>query len=439
MGRRDMRLWKTNRIWVTWEKYSSPAVLPRHSHSPILHTHPFPPIQSPVVFSPRMTFLFALLLCWIISVFFQAVKSFLIPNIPLPTPHFPPSQTVSTRQPDVSVPTSPFPLLHIPYLPLGRIIDFMDPKTLVSLSFCSQKTHSVIKTQRRAPFAGRLCVSELDSNLSFRTFGNNNYVLSVRDCSYFSSSERSDYVIMKGQYVPVEVYRSKGNLVSYWYNTTDGLKTITDYVTDLFNIDVSEVRVSKNAINMIEWAIIRQKTPLESVTVCGVTSSEEELIYILRDCRCSAQAQINSYAPPNFRFSKNFRRIDFLYILYGQWVTLDNLLTMDGIDIILGFSSLSDSDFNLFLKHWLAGGCPRLKYLDAGIHSVNILQVLAGLMHNTVYKENSRNYTSPSGYTSILSDGYDIQRSDGVTATVNYQPPRTFVIAVWPEAAHNSN
>ncbi|EFO94557.1 hypothetical protein CRE_30619 [Caenorhabditis remanei] len=60
-------------------------------------------------------------------------------------------------------------------------------------------------------------------------------------------------------------------------------------------------------------------------------------------------------------------------------------------------------------------------------------------MHNAVYMENSRNYTSPFGYTLTLSDGYDIQRSDGVTATVHYHPPRTFVIAVWPEATQNSN
>ncbi|EFO95908.1 hypothetical protein CRE_17564 [Caenorhabditis remanei] len=386
-----------------------------------------------------MTFLFALLLCWIISVFFEAIESILIPNIPLPTPHFPPSQTVSTRQPDVSVPTSPFPLLHIPYLPLGRIIDFMKADALVSLSFCSQKSHSVIKTQRRAPFDGRFCVSEFHRNVSFRTFRNRDCVFSVCDCSCLSSSERSNYVKMNGQYVPVHVHSVDGYLVSRWENTTDGLGIVTDYVTDLFNIDVSEVCVSKDAINIIEWAIIRQKTPLEIVTVCGVTSSEEELIYYLRDCKTSSQIEIRSYAPPNFRLSEKFRRIDFLYILYGQWVTLDNLLTMDGIAISLGYSNLSDSDLNLFLKHWLAGGCPRLKYLNAGIHSVNILQVLAGLMHNAVYMENSRNYTSPFGYTSILSDGYDIQRSDGVTATVNYQPPRTFVIAVWPEAAHNSN
>ncbi|KAF1759157.1 hypothetical protein GCK72_015618 [Caenorhabditis remanei] len=244
---------------------------------------------------------------------------------------------------------------------------------------------------------------------------------------------------MNGQYIPVHVHSVDGYLVSRWENTTDGLEIVTDYVTDLFNIDVSEVCVSKDAINIIEWAIIRQKTPLESVTVCCVTSSEEELIYILRDCRCSAQTQIYSYAPPHFRFSENLRRIDFLEIWHGQWVTIDNLLTMDGIDIILGYSYLSNSDLNVFLRHWLSGGCPRLKLFSAEIGSVNIFQVLAGLLHNAVLVVDSRYYTSPFGYSRTLSDGYDIQRADGVTATVCKQGNENVVIAVWPETTHNYN
>ncbi|EFO90206.1 hypothetical protein CRE_30318 [Caenorhabditis remanei] len=432
------------------------------------------------------------LIIWIISVLFQTIKSLLIPNIPLPPPHFPPSQTVSIRQPDVPEPTS-FPLLLVPYVPLRRIIDFMEPKTLVSLSFCSQKSHSVIKTQRKAafngrlcsspfplfrvpfvplrriinfmkadalvalsfcsqkshsviktqrkePFNGRLCVSErFDRNLSFRTFRNYDCVLSVSDCSYFSNSERSDYVKMNGQDVPVQVHRSDGNLVSYWRNKMDGLKTITDYVTNLYNIDVSEVCVSKNAIKLIKWVIRRQKTPLESVTVCGVTSSEEETIYILRDCETLSQIEIASFSPRNFRFSEKFRRIDFLDIWYGKWVTLDNLLTMDGIDIILGSSSLSNNDVNVFLEHWLSGGCPRLKLFCARIGTVDILQLLDGLMHNVVFVEDRRYYTSPFGYRRTLSFGYDIQRADGVTATVCEQENENVVIAVWPETTQNYN
>ncbi|EFP04480.1 hypothetical protein CRE_13247 [Caenorhabditis remanei] len=387
-----------------------------------------------------MAFLFALFLSWIISVFFEAIESFLIPNIPLLPPHFPPSQTVSIRQPDVPIPSSPFPLFLVPYVPLRRIIDFMEPDSLVSLSFCSQKSHSVIKTQRRALFDGRLSVSEFDSNLSFHTFRNRNCVFSVRDCSYFSTSERINYVKMNRRYVPVETQRSDGNLVSYWSDTTDGLKTITDYVTNLFNIDVSEVCVFKDAIKMIKWVNWRQKEPLKKVVDMnwGVIPSEE-MIYILKKCTTLSEISIHSKAPPNFRISGSFRSIDYLDIWYGSWVTIENLLTMDGIDISLGHSNLSNSDLNVFLKHWLAGGCPRLKFFYAAIHSVNILQVLAGLIHNAVFVENRRDFTSPFGHQWTFWDGYDIQRSDGVTATVDYQPPRTLVIAVWPETTHNYN
>ncbi|EFO95911.1 hypothetical protein CRE_17574 [Caenorhabditis remanei] len=59
-----------------------------------------------------MTFLFSLfrLLSWIISVFFQTIKSLLVLNGLLPPP--------------------PFPIFRVPYLPLARIIDFMEPEAL---------------------------------------------------------------------------------------------------------------------------------------------------------------------------------------------------------------------------------------------------------------------------------------------------------------------
>ncbi|EFO95947.1 hypothetical protein CRE_17585 [Caenorhabditis remanei] len=361
------------------------------------------------------------LLSWIISVFFQALKSFLIHNKLLPPPHF--------------------PLLHVPYVPLRRIIDFMEPEALVSLSFCSQKSHSVIKTQQRASFNGRLCVSAGYNNaLSFRTFRNRDCVLRVRDCSYFPNSERSNYVKMNGQDVPVEMQCSYGYLISYWHNKTDRLEIATDYVTNLFNIDVSEVCVFKDAIKMIKWVNRRQKTPLKKVVYIawGVIRSEE-LIYLLRDCTTLSEISIHSEAAPNFRFSGNFRRIDCLDIWHGQWVTINNLLTMDGIVINLKKSTLTNNDLNVFLKHWLAGGCPRLKLFCARTGSVHILQVLAGLLHNTVFVEGRRDYTSPFGHKWTLWNGYNIKRSDGVTATVNSQRQGGLVVSVWPETTHNYN
>ncbi|KAF1759096.1 hypothetical protein GCK72_015557 [Caenorhabditis remanei] len=372
-----------------------------------------------------MTFLFSLfrLLSWIISVFFQTIKSLLVLNGLLPPP--------------------PFPIFRVPYLPLARIIDFMEPEALVSLSLCSRKSHSVIKTQRRAPFNGRIRVSWPHRDVMFYSVKNLTRVLRAANYSYFPKSERSNYVKMNGQNVPVIMHPLDGFLVSGWENITEGLETITDYVTNLFNIDISEVFVSDDSFKMIEWVNSRQTTPLKKIVYMAMAwspcSSEDEMNYILRDCRCSSEIRIHSKAPSSFRFSGNFRRIDCLDISNSEWVTIDNLLTMDGIDIHLDNASLSNSDLNVFLKHWLSGGCPRLKLFCARIGSVDIFRVLAGLRHNVVRVENRRDYNSPFGHQWTLWDGYDIQRADGVTATVHYEPVGALVIAVWPETTHNYN
>ncbi|EFP13243.1 hypothetical protein CRE_30288 [Caenorhabditis remanei] len=256
--------------------------------------------------------------------------------------------------------TSPFPLFHVPYVPLARIIDFMEPKTLISLSFCSQKSHSVIKTQRRLPIDGHLLVGESDENASFLALTKFvcdivlkcNYVLIAHKFVENINYEGMESVKLGGEHVRIKMEHLNGYIISYWENAVNGLKVITDYVTNLFNIDVSEIWASKQSLHMIEWVNSRQKTPLKNVLYSSATAtSEEEMIYILKDCRPISRLSINIKPPPNFRFSEKFRKIDCLEINDGEWVTLDNLLTMNVIHIVLDNASLSNSDLNVFLKH----------------------------------------------------------------------------------------
>ncbi|EFP02505.1 hypothetical protein CRE_30536 [Caenorhabditis remanei] len=109
------------------------------------------------------------------------------------------------------------------------------------------------------------------------------------------------------------------------------------------------------------------------------------------------------------------------------------------VDIYLENASLTNSDLNVFLRHWLSGGCPRLKLFCARTGSVDILQVLAGLLRNAVFVEGRGDYTSPFAYRRTLTSGFDIRRADGVTATVCKQGNGTLVIAVWPETTYNYN
>ncbi|KAF1759110.1 hypothetical protein GCK72_015571 [Caenorhabditis remanei] len=339
--------------------------------------------------------------------------------------------------------TSPFPLLHVPNLPLARIIDFMEPNELVPLSFCSQKSHSVIKTLRKASCDEHLLVGGSKKNVLSILFKNFGCVLSTTDSAYISSFQKEEYVKLGGQQVRVKFHRLRNHLMTYWDDKLTGLEAITDYVIDLFNIDVSEVCISKYSFKIIEWVNSRQTTPLKKIVYMamawGPCSSEDEMNYILRDCRCSSEILIYSEAPPSFRFLNNFCRIDCLDISNSKWVTIDNLLSMDGIDIILGSSTLTSSDMNVFLKHWLSGGCPRLKLFLARIDTVDVSQLLDDLEHNAVLVVDRRDYTSPFGHMRTLPSGVDIRRADGVTATVCYQQTGELVIAVWPESTYNYN
>ena len=253
-------------------------------------------------------------------------------------------------------------------------------------------------------FDGRLLVGESDKNTSFLSFTKfvcwiflkSNHALIARKFVDNINYEGMESVKMDGQHVRVEMDHSDGYIISYWSNTKEGSKIITEYVTNLFNIDVSDIWASKQSFHIIQHVISRQETPLRYVSYAdssSTSSSEKKMAYILKYCGSMSQLSMHLKPPQNFRFTEKFPKIDFLYIWHGQWVTIDNLLSMDGIDIHLDNASLSNSDLNVFLKHWLAGGCPRLKLFSAEIRFLDIFQVLSDLLHNVVFVENSRTYT----------------------------------------------
>ncbi|KAF1759150.1 hypothetical protein GCK72_015611 [Caenorhabditis remanei] len=133
--------------------------------------------------------------------------------------------------------TSSLPLLCIPYLPLKKIIDFMEPSSLVSMALCSQKCQSVIKTHRRKSIDGHLHVSGFEHFLlSFDKFCDYQIVMVASGLQKMTN--RTRFVDMNGQNVALTVNEEKGYLVTHWEDEVNGVKILTDYVTQLFNIDV---------------------------------------------------------------------------------------------------------------------------------------------------------------------------------------------------------
>ncbi|KAF1759140.1 hypothetical protein GCK72_015601 [Caenorhabditis remanei] len=166
-------------------------------------------------------------------------------------------------------------------------------------------------------------------------------------------TNRTSFVEMNGQNVALTVNQEKGYLVTHWEDEMNGVKILTDYVTQLFNIDVLGITFNRKHIWMIDWVNTGQQSHVKSVNCedWKDTLTEDELLHILRDCPASLETVIYSSPPPNFQFRDNFRQIDYLSISDGSWVTIDNLLTMDGREIMMFKSSLTNIDINTFLKH----------------------------------------------------------------------------------------
>ncbi|EFP10075.1 hypothetical protein CRE_24589 [Caenorhabditis remanei] len=335
--------------------------------------------------------------------------------------------------------TSPFPLLHIPSVVLKLIIDSMELNSLISLSLASHKSHSVIKAHHRKPINGRIHTSR--STPLVLSFSGHSYVFSGVDFdpSIKPSTKILEFITWEKQEVPIKIDPVDGYLKTFKIDEVDGLRTFIVYVTSLLNIDMLEISFCKQSIWLVDWVNSRQGTPLHSALFVDRKEelSEEQYLHILRDCTASVKKWLYTTAPPNFRYSEKFRKIDCLDIIDGKWVTIENLLTMDGIDICLESSSLTNTDLNVFLKHWLAGGCPRLKFFLARTGTVNILEVLTDLLEDAVFFEQRRKYTSPFLFTPRLERGYDIKREDGVIATVSDSQQGGLVIAVWPETTYN--
>ncbi|CAO4372340.1 unnamed protein product [Caenorhabditis nigoni] len=60
----------------------------------------------------------------------------------------------------------------------------------------------------------------------------------------------------------------------------------------------------------------------------------------------------------------------------GYWVTCDNLMNFDAIQIYIGSSRLTVSDFNQFLRQWRAGGSQRLEYLEVCFENATVFENL---------------------------------------------------------------
>ncbi|PIC35465.1 hypothetical protein B9Z55_014821 [Caenorhabditis nigoni] len=214
---------------------------------------------------------------------------------------------------------------------------------------------------------------------------------------------------------------------------------IVDYAADLFNLDVYGLVIDTNGIWAIDWINNRQEKMLDCLWTENPdynSNVDVALDYVLRNARASNYYILEDNVSDNFRFNGKLGPMEYLYIpATGHWVTLNNLINFDFIKIIIEESRLSVSDLNSFLRHWRAGGSPRLTFLELEFKNYRNFEFDEDL--ELVEMGQTVEYFLSEEEIIQLLDGYSIQRMDGVKATISWKSleSRRFLMVVWPERA----
>ncbi|PIC31557.1 hypothetical protein B9Z55_012221 [Caenorhabditis nigoni] len=333
----------------------------------------------------------------------------------------------------------PFPILRSPLVVLSEILSILEPNETVTASFCSKNFKLLLRNQyrQRTPlmWTTSMIDFENDRRVVMAKSGIEENVLSAVHISKLDETTNK----------VVEIYGyktefSSGCLILYFEDRVLGSKSIVDYVTDLFNIDVQGLAIGRNSTWAVDWINKRQEKPLNRFGLFkptnNDTNADESVDTVLKNVRSSDFIGINENVSDNYRFNGKLGPVKELAISRnGYWVTCDNLMNFDAIEIYIGRSRLSD--LNPFLRHWRAGGSPRLQYLEVFFENGTVFENFFFDEDLEIMKTNEvGRYPVSYGEPVVIRNCYSVQRTDGIRALVDCDRRRFYMIVQHVEASN---
>ncbi|KAF1771481.1 hypothetical protein GCK72_003308 [Caenorhabditis remanei] len=338
--------------------------------------------------------------------------------------------------------TSPFRLFSLPHVPLKQVLDNVGPEALLILSMCSRRSKS-IAVSFRGP--SKHVWLSLNFGLGDRLEGSDkrDVLLAVKKNHPKDHNTLETVRIGSFEKVPVRMeflYQDgdKRGLITYWEDRITGLSAIGDYAREVFNQDISEMMIGEKEADddhrrAAEWLKESQKS-VQSLYCDFKPKIDNDLDFVMENFNCTERLSL--YVKPSEHFCPakmpNFK-VDSLHILFSFWVKQDHLLTMNCKYIVLQDSKLTNQNLNVFVKHWMSGGCSQLKKLWVTVEEpIDYEVLLDGVEFVERGDDVERVFVDERRTSHIIRGGFDVKRSN-VTATVVDlgQQSQLFFMIVW--------
>ncbi|EFO90343.1 hypothetical protein CRE_21674 [Caenorhabditis remanei] len=315
-------------------------------------------------------------------------------------------------------PLKQLPILRLPFRAMEEVSKGMH--AIINFSMISKRTRAVAKFMS---FYSKYSIwlSVKISSLKICLYGTNKKIY----CTYVMTSDKkmNGKIVEKGRYGYIE-----RDVFNYSKDPVEEWKKLSEYIIEIFKVQTISCLVMQmdafadRNIYIIDFL----KTNVKSVDECFLYHWNEEnnvaenFAYLLNnvtiDNKLASWVQIKPH-DFNGKIPKNLRQ---LYIQNSQWVGYERLLEIDCKNVILRKNRVSDEQWNLFIKKWIAMETNQnLEYLELDYRAIEEFRALVmhDIPHEVVDEGAKRVLKIYRGQTEEISGGIDIRRIDGKTAT----------------------
>ncbi|EFP04273.1 hypothetical protein CRE_26638 [Caenorhabditis remanei] len=280
--------------------------------------------------------------------------------------------------------SSPFPLFCLPHVVLTEVFNSTTPDKIIRISLCSKKAARVIKYtsskwKKRKDL--ELILQETQpSVVKYKEFS----LLSVSHIFKADNQRYLESLKIGESTVPV----GTSNMVTYWADKLKGVRSVMEYVMDIFNSEIEIFDITQDATSseihyIFQW-MAKRKTAFSLFILDCNNVTTVDLNFFFRNMQFNEVVCLNGRLPETYRYQQNsfwtFPR-GFVNLYAGSWMRMSHLLTMNCLNITVMDVPFTNKEINSFLKKWHSGeACPLLKYLHLGFPKLlNLEEVVEGL------------------------------------------------------------
>ncbi|EFO98691.1 hypothetical protein CRE_19523 [Caenorhabditis remanei] len=313
----------------------------------------------------------------------------------------------------------PFPILRLPFLAIEEVFKAMHPFEIINFSLITERTKAVTKNMTfRSKYTIRLCVHK---QLGIEIYGTNHLV----SCTYLMTSykQKLEKTVEDEHsgYITRRVFNYSNDPVDEW-------KQLCKYVMEIFK------RKSINMLSMTMDEFVDHNVSIIDflknyeilVDICMLYQTREEnnvdehVAYLLENVTVNVELLSGLNIKDKNFYGKIPKNLNDLFIYYSEWIGYERLLEIDSKHVTLENDEISDKEWNLFLKKWMAMETNlNLAYLRLSRKELGTFRehVLYDIPYEVVSEDVSRILPCRYKLTQKVNGGIDIRRIDGKTAT----------------------